>query len=82
MLAVPVDDAAKVTEQLEDAPVPARVQGLPVKEPVTPVCANVTVPVGVVGVPTLVSVTVAVHVVDWPTTTGLGEQVTVVVVMG
>jgi hypothetical protein len=51
-----------VTEHVAVAPVPARVHGDPVKDPVELV--HVTVPVGVVAVPAEVSVTVAVHVAD------------------
>jgi len=43
---------------------------------------NVTVPVGVLGVPAAdVSATVAVHVVLWPTTIVDGVQLTVVLVL-
>ncbi len=74
-MAVTVNDPAAAgvmdTEQLADAPVPARVH--------VPLGVNVTVSVGVVVV-AKVSVTVAVHEVAWPTTTVDGLQLTVVVV--
>jgi hypothetical protein len=65
MLAVPEVVPVKLAVQLAvpTGLVPwARVHGLPVNEPVTPLWANVTVPVGVIGVPIAVSVTVAVQV--------------------
>ena len=55
----------------------ARVQGLPVKLPVTPFWEKDTVPVGFVGVAEL-SVTVAVHVVGLFALTGEGAQLTAV----
>jgi len=55
-----------------------RLHGLLTKDPVTPDCANITVPVGVVGV-ALESVTVAVQVSPTPVRTG-DEHVTIVVV--
>ena len=68
-----------MTEQLAEAPVPARVQlgalNVPARLLVKP-----TVPVGVMAVPGEVSVTVAVQVAAWPTITGLGVQLTPVVV--
>jgi len=56
-----------VTEQLPDA----RVHVVELNEPAGPVSVKVTVPVGVMIVPTEVSVTVAVHDEATPTTTGL-----------
>ena len=49
------------------------------KEP-APLLLKLTVPVGVLLVPTPVSATVAVQVVAWPTTTVTGEQLRLVVV--
>jgi hypothetical protein len=60
---VPNVDGEKVTEQLAEAPVPASVHGLFVNVPVP---VKLTVPLGVIAVPTSVSVTVAVQVADWP----------------
>jgi hypothetical protein len=51
-----------------------------VKVPVE-LLANVTVPVGVITVPTEVSVTVAAQLVPWLTTTDEGVQATVVEVV-
>jgi hypothetical protein len=59
------------------AVVPARVHV--VKDPVTPVSLNATVPVGVMNAPVEVSVTVTVQVEAWLIATGV-VQVTVVVV--
>jgi hypothetical protein len=61
MVSVPDPAGAYVTVQVDDAPVPARVQadGLNVPDPVLP---KYMVPVGVVLIPDEVSVTVAVHV--------------------
>ena len=70
---VPVAVGVTLTEQVADAPVPARVH--------VPPGVNVTVPVGVLVVPTEVSVTVAVHDVAWLTTTVDGVHATVVVVV-
>jgi len=69
---VPVAVGVTLTEQVADAPVPARVH--------VPPGVNVTVPVGVLVVPTDVSVTVAVHDVAWLTNTVDGVHDTVVVV--
>ena len=69
-----------LTEQVADAPVPARVQGDPTKVPVLPV-VNATVPVGVMTVPAAVSVTVAVHVPACPTFNVAGQARVVVVVL-
>jgi hypothetical protein len=76
MLAVPIVDAEKVTEQLPET----RVHGLPTNDPVTPTWLRVTVPAGVEVVPGELSATVAVHVVLWPVVTLEGEQFTAVVV--
>ena len=70
---VPVAVGVTLTEQVANAPVPARVH--------VPPGVNVTVPVGVLVVPTDVSVTVAVHDVAWFTTTVDGVHATVVVVV-
>ena len=64
-------------------PDPESVQGEPVKLPATPVEVNVTVPIGVIGVPEAeVSATVAVQVEAWLTTTGLLHDTVVDVVLG
>ncbi len=78
MLAVPDDVGVKPTphEAVPTAPA-TRVQLGRLNDPVTPLLAKVTVPVGVVGVAD-VSVTVAVHVVAWFITTGFGLQFTAV----
>jgi len=75
---VPEVDAVKVEVQVAEAVVPARVHV--VKEPVTPVSAKPTVPVGVMKVPTEVSATVTVHVEPWLITTGVVHETVVVVV--
>jgi len=62
-----------LTEQVETAPVPAKVQGPP--------GVKVTVPVGVIAVPSEVSVTVAVQLVACPMNTVDGVQATPVVVV-
>ena len=61
-------------------PVPERVQGFGLKEPV-PLLVQATVPVGVIGVPGDVSVTLVAHVVDCLARRVLGEQLTVVEVL-
>jgi hypothetical protein len=74
----------KVTEQLEVvAFTPARVQGLPVKEPAAvPVLLSATEPAGADAVPADdVSLTKAVQLTDWATTTAEGEQVIAVEVV-
>jgi len=58
-------------------PVASSVQVVELKVPAS-LLVQLTVPVGVVFVPTSVSVTVAVQVVGCPTTTDDGEQITVV----
>jgi len=73
--AVPDVDAVKVEVHVADAVVPARVHG--VNEPVTPVWARFTVPVGVVAPVAEVSVTVTLQVEAWLITIGVA-QVTVV----
>ena len=70
-------EAVNVDEQVAVAPVPDNVQT--VKDPVTPVSARVTVPLGVMAVPGEVSVTVTLHAEPWLITTG-EAQVTAVVV--
>jgi hypothetical protein len=82
--AVPVADAVKLALQLAEAPVPLKVHGEPVKEPVAvPVAVNPTVPTGVIAVPAVeVSVTVAVQVEGWLTTTVLVHETVVLVVRG
>jgi hypothetical protein len=62
-----------LTEQVETAPVPDKVQGPP--------GVKVTVPVGVIAVPSEVSVTVAVQLVACPMKTVDGVQATPVVVV-
>jgi hypothetical protein len=68
-----------VEVHVADAVVPDKVQV--VKDPVTPVCESVTVPVGVLVVPAAVSVTVTVHVEPWLITTGVVQLTVVVVVL-
>jgi len=64
--------------QVADAVVPDRVQV--VNDPVTPVSASVTVPVGVRKVPAVeVSATVTVHNEPWLATTGVAQDTVVVV---
>ena len=70
-------EAVKVEVHVAEAVVPARVQV--VKEPVTPVWLNVTVPVGVIAVPGEVSVTVTLHVEPWLITTGVVQETVVLV---
>lgn len=67
-----------VTEQVADVPVPLRVHGEPVKVPVLLV-AKLTVPDGVLAVPTSVSVTVTPHVAATPTLPVAGQLTTVLV---
>ena len=62
-----------VTEQLVDAPVPARVH--------VPPGVKVTVPVGALVVPGDVSATAAVHLVTWLTNTVAGAQATLAAVV-
>jgi hypothetical protein len=70
-----------VEVHVAEAVVPARVQV--VKDPVTPVSVNETVPVGVRNVPAAeVSVTVTVHVEAWLATTGVVQLTVVEVVLG
>jgi hypothetical protein len=81
---VPEELGVMEAEQLEVvAFIPARVHGVPVKEPVAvPVLLRATVPAGALAVPAEeVSFTSAVQLIDWATTTAVGEQVTVVVVV-
>ena len=62
---------------------PESVQGELVKPPATPVDVNVTVPIGVIGVPEAeVSATVAVQAEAWLTTTGLLHDTVVDVALG
>ena len=63
--------------QVADAVVPANVHV--VNDPVTPVSARLTVPVGVMKVPGEVSATVTVQVEPWLTTTGVVQETVVVV---
>src|SRR3989442_12007565 len=79
MVCVPLPTAlgVYVTEQEDELPEPASVQGLPVKVPALSE-AKLTVPVGVDFVPVSVSVTVAVQVVGCPTATVAGVPLTVV----
>ena len=74
---VPTAVGVYVTEQLVELPEPERVQLAALKVP-APLLVKLTVPVGVVFVPTSVSLTVAVHVVDVPGGTLEGEQLTLV----
>jgi len=76
-LAVPEVVAVNVDVHVAVAVVPDKEHD--VKLPVTPVCARVTVPVGVVAPVAEVSVTDTVHVEPWLAKTGV-MQVTVVVV--
>ena len=69
---MPVAVGVTLTEQVAEAPVPARVH--------VPPGVNVTVPVGVVAPDVDVSVTVAVQLVAWLTKTVDGVHATVVVV--
>jgi len=69
----------KVTLHVAVPPEPERVQVVELKVP-GPLLLQLTVPVGVIGVPGDVSVTVAVHVVEWKSWMVLGEQLTLVVV--
>ena len=79
--AVPEVDAVKVEVHVAEAVVPDRVQV--VNDPVTPVSASVTVPVGVRKVPAVdVSVTVTVHVEPWLARTGVVQLIVVLVVLG
>jgi hypothetical protein len=74
--AVPEVVAVKVDVHVAVAVVPLREHVVNV--PVTPVCDNVTVPVGVVG-PVAMSVTVTVQVDPWLATTGVVQDTAVVV---
>jgi len=78
--AVPEVDAVNVEEHVAEAVVPAKVQV--VNDPVTPVSLRATVPVGVRNVPGELSVTVTVHVEPWLITTGVVQEIVVVVVRG
>ena len=73
-------EAVNVELQVAVAPVPDNVQT--VKDPVTPVSARVTVPLGVIAVPGEVSVTVTLHAEPWFTTTGEAQVTAVVVTRG
>jgi hypothetical protein len=83
--ALPVVPVGVYVTEHEAVPVvvPAtRVQGEPVNEPRVPASlVKLTVPLGVIDVPTSLSVTVAVHVVAVFTATDDGLQVIVVVVV-
>ena len=72
-VSVPESAGEYVTLQVEEAPLPERVQVAELKVPEA-VLANDTVPVGVTVVPDAVSVTVAVHVEEEPTSREEGEQ--------
>ena len=78
--AVPEVEAVKVELQVAVAPVPDRLQA--VNDPVTPVSASVTVPVGVIAVPRELSVTVTEQAEPWLMTTGEAHEIAVVVVRG
>ncbi len=77
--AVPEVEAVNVEVHVADAVVPARVHV--VNDPVTPVSAKPTVPVGVMNVPAALSVTVTVQVDPWFTTTGVVQLTVVAVVL-
>src|SRR2546425_420390 len=81
MLCVPVPPALRVylPAQLAELPLPKSVQLVALKVP-APLLLKLTVPVGVLFVPTSVSATVAVQVVGCPTTTDGGVQLTPVLV--
>jgi len=66
--------------QVAEAVVPARVHV--VNDPVTPVSARLTVPVGVMNVPAEMSATVTLHVEPWLMTTGVVHDTVVVVTRG
>src|SRR2546430_17627354 len=70
----------KVTLHAAVPPVPERVQVVELKVP-GPLLLQLTVPVGVIGVPGDVSVTVAVHVVECKSWIVLGEQLRLVEVV-
>ena len=70
----------KVEVQVAEAVVPARVHV--VNDPVTPVSARLTVPVGVMNVPAEMSATVTLHVEPWLMTTGVVHDTVVVVARG
>ena len=76
--AVPAVEAVNVEEHVAVAPVPDRVHVVNV--PVTPVSAIVTVPLGVIAVPSDVSVTVTLQAEPWLITTGEAQVTAVVVV--
>src|SRR2546428_4328355 len=69
----------KRVEYRSELPLPESVQLVALKVP-APLLLKLTVPVGVLFVPTSVSATVAVQVVAWPTTTVAGEQPRLVLV--
>ena len=79
MVCAPTALGVYVAAQLVELPVPERVQLVGLNVP-APLLVKVTVPVGVVFVPTSVSLTVAVQVVDVPGGTVEGEQLTLVLV--
>ena len=66
---------------MDELPVPASEHVVALKLPGAAPLLQVIVPVGVTVVPELVSLTVAVQVVGEFTTSGLGPQLTVVVVL-
>src|SRR3989442_5559746 len=70
----------KATLHVAVPPVPESVQLVELKVP-GPLLLQLTVPVGVIGVPGDVSVTVAVHVVEWKSWIVVGEQLTLVEVV-
>jgi hypothetical protein len=81
---VPEVDGVMDNEQLEVvALMPARVHGLPAKDPVAvPVLESATVPAGALAVPAEeVSLTNVVQLTDWATTTVVGEQTILVEVV-
>lgn len=78
IVVLPAALGVNITKQDAVAPVPVRLHVPALNVPAVPLCVNVTVPVGVVGVK--VSVTVAVQLAAWPTTTVEGVHKTWVVV--
>src|SRR2546422_820062 len=82
-MTVPRVDGIIVAEQLEVVLLtPARVHGVPVKDPVAvPALVNATVPPGADAVPVDVSFTSAVQLTVCPTNTEDGEHITAVLVV-
>lgn len=74
MLAVPDAEGMNLTPQDAVEPVPAKVQLVTLKLPVTPVAVKLTDPVGVVAPTAEVSVTVAMQVDTWLASMGLEHE--------